>query len=196
MYKLKEGWLKQDVERAAQRVDEWGGKATPYIPNHSYEKDLEAYQKYLDSLKPEKWDRRFLELAKHISTWSKDESTKTGCVVVDDKRRVVSIGYNGFPRHVNDDIEKYKNRETKYKLICHADRNALDNAPCSVEGMTMYITHPPCTECQKSIIQKGIRRVVWYKAPEEFKQRWGDGFEILAEPYRTSNIQVTTYETI
>jgi dCMP deaminase len=142
----------------------------------------------------ERWDRRFLELAAHISSWSKDPKTHVGCVIVDDKRRVISVGYNGFPRYVNDDSSKYEDRETKCKFVCHADRNALDNAPCSVEGMTMYITHPPCTECQKSIIQKGIRRVVWYKASERFKEIWGDGFDILAQVYNSGNIQVQTYD--
>jgi dCMP deaminase len=140
----------------------------------------------------ERWDRRFLELAVHISSWSKDPSTKTGCIIVDDKRRVVSIGYNGFPRYVPDYKLHYEDKAKKYELICHADRNALDNAPCSVEGMTMYITHPPCKECQKSIIQKGIRRVVWYLADKEFTDRWAVGNELLV--HSAGVIQVQGYE--
>lgn len=137
------------------------------------------------------WDRWFLELAKYISTASKDPSTKTGCVIVDDKRRVVSIGYNGFPRGIKDQTDNYDNREIKYKLICHADRNALDNAPCPVEGMTMYITHPPCNECQKSIIQKGIKRVVWYAVPQEFRDRWQLNVKMLEDV----GISYKEYET-
>lgn len=120
----------------------------------------------------EKWDRWFLGLCDYVSTASKDPSTKTGCVIVDKQNRVISIGYNGFPRDVEDNPEWYEDRNIKYPLVCHADRNALDNAPCEVRGMTMYITGHPCKECQKSIIQKGIGRVVWYKSDPAFMERW------------------------
>ncbi len=73
----------------------------------------------------EKWDKRFLELAKHVSLWSKDPSTKTGSVIVDQKRRVVSGGYNGLPIGVEDLDERLNNREIKYKMIVHCERNAL-----------------------------------------------------------------------
>jgi dCMP deaminase len=181
MVKLRDGWLKEDVERAAQRVDYWQGKEKASVTS--------------EMSNNERWDRRFLELAKHIATWSKDPSTQTGCVIVDDKRRVVSVGYNGFPRALVDYAPHYEDRETKYKLICHADRNALDNAPCQVEGMTMYITHPPCVECQKSILQKGIRRVVWYKPKDEFKDRWGTGTELLTKLSNPGSVQLKQYET-
>lgn len=109
----------------------------------------------------EKWDGRFLELANHISEWSKDPSKKVGAVIVDENRRVVSLGYNGFPRGVDDTKkERYENRETKYKFVVHAERNALDNAPLMVDGCTLYVNLLPCHECAKSVIQRGIRRVV------------------------------------
>ena len=108
----------------------------------------------------EKWDKRFLDLAEHVSQWSKDPRTKVGAVIVDDKKRVVSIGYNGFPRGVSDSVDRYEDRPTKHLFVAHAERNALDNAPLSVEGCTIYSPLFPCNECAKSIIQKGIRRVV------------------------------------
>ena len=109
-----------------------------------------------------KWDKRFLELAEHVAQWSKDPRTKVGAVIVDDKKRVVSLGYNGFPRGVDDDDDRYEDRETKHLFVSHAERNALDNAPRSVEGCTLYATLKPCSECAKSIIQNGITRVVTY----------------------------------
>jgi len=118
-----------------------------------------------------KWDRRFLDLADHVSQWSKDPSTKVGAVIVDEKKRVVSVGYNGFPRGVVDDEERYYDRATKLLFVAHAERNALDNAPLMVEGCTMYVPLLPCSECAKSIIQKGIARVVTYKV-----KRNGTGF--------------------
>lgn len=108
------------------------------------------------------WDYRFLELAETVASWSKDPSTKVGSVIVDSKRRVVSLGYNGFPRGVLDDRERYTEREVKYQFVCHAERNALDNSPTSVEGATLYATLFPCNECVKSIIQRGITKVVTF----------------------------------
>lgn len=107
-----------------------------------------------------KWHKRFLELARHVADWSKDPRTKVGSVIVDSKHRVVSLGYNGFPRGVLDIDERYDDRDVKLKYVCHAERNALDNSPHSVEGCTLYATYMPCNECAKSIIQRGIKTVV------------------------------------
>jgi len=117
------------------------------------------------------WDKRFLDLAEHVAQWSKDPRTKVGAVIVDEKKRVISVGYNGFPRGVCDDDERYEERETKHLFVAHAERNALDNAPLMVDDCTLYVPLVPCNECAKSIIQKGIRRVVSY-VPE----RDGTGF--------------------
>jgi len=108
------------------------------------------------------WDFRFLQLAEIVSSWSKDPSRKVGSVIVDSKQRVLSLGYNGFPRGVEDQIARYEDRDTKLKFICHAERNALDNAPGTVEGATLYATLFPCNECVKSIIQRGITKVVTF----------------------------------
>jgi dCMP deaminase len=114
-----------------------------------------------------KWAKRFMELAEHVAEWSKDPSTKVGCVIVDQQNRVVSLGFNGFPRGIKDLPTRYQNKETKYLFVAHAERNALDNAPLSVEGCTLYSPLLPCNECAKSIIQKGIKKVVSYKPTED-----------------------------
>jgi dCMP deaminase len=108
------------------------------------------------------WDFRFLQLAETVASWSKDPSRKVGSVIVDSKRRVLSLGYYGFPRGVSDYPQRYNDRELKLKLVCHAERNALDNSPGSVEGATLYATLFPCNECVKSIIQRGITKVVTF----------------------------------
>ena len=113
-----------------------------------------------------KWCGRFMELAEHVAQWSKDPSTKVGCVIVDKQNRVVSLGFNGFPRGVRDHDLRYMDKETKYLFVAHAERNALDNALLSVEGCTLYSPLLPCNECAKSIIQKGIKKVVSY-VPED-----------------------------
>lgn len=107
-----------------------------------------------------KWDRRFLELAKTVSKWSVDPSTKVGSVIATYDNRILSLGFNGFPRGVDDDPKRYNDRPVKLKLVCHAERNALDNAHFDVTGDSLYSTLFTCNECAKSVIQRGIARVV------------------------------------
>ena len=128
----------------------------------------------------EKWDRRFLELASHISTWSKDPSTKVGCVVVGEDREIRSTGFNGFPRGIEDDTERLEDRAQKYPLICHAEENAIMHAArigISLKGNTAYVTWPPCTRCTRSLIQAGISEVV-YPTGIEIPERWEDDLGI------------------
>jgi dCMP deaminase len=103
-----------------------------------------------------KWNDRFMSLAILVGSWSKDPSTKVGSVIVDHQRRVVAVGYNGFPRNVEDTAERHNDKPTKYKLIVHAEANAILNANKSVERCVLYATRPPCSECTKLIIQSGI----------------------------------------
>lgn len=107
-----------------------------------------------------KWDTRFMELAWFVADWSKDPSTKVGSVIVAPDRRIMSMGYNGFPRGVEDLDERLNDRPTKYAFVAHAERNALDNVDVNVRGCTLYVTLQPCADCTKSIIQKGIARLV------------------------------------
>ena len=72
-----------------------------------------------------KWDLRFLKLAEHISNWSKDPSTKVGCIIVGEDREIRSTGFNGFPRGIEDSEERLNDRTQKYPLICHAEENAI-----------------------------------------------------------------------
>lgn len=138
-----------------------------------------------------KWDLRFLELADHIAQWSKDPRTKVGAVIVDDHKRVVSMGYNGFPRGVLDFEERYTDRATKHMFVAHAERNALDNAPLMVEGCTLYVPLLPCNECAKAVIQKGIKRVVSY-----VPSRTGSGFnwDITRIMFKESGVELVEYQ--
>lgn len=106
-----------------------------------------------------KWDERFLDLAKHVSAWSKDPSTKVGAVITRGNE-IVSMGYNGFPSGVEDN-ERLFNRETKYDIIIHAEINAILHAKQNLDGCTIYVWPlPPCPRCAAVIIQSGIDRVV------------------------------------
>jgi dCMP deaminase len=111
-----------------------------------------------------KWEKRYLDLCLSISSWSKDPSTKIGCLIVGRDGQILSQGYNGFPRYIKDDANRYEDRETKYKFVVHAECNAIYNASkigARLDGSTMYVTGlPVCTECAKAIVQSGIRKLI------------------------------------
>jgi len=137
----------------------------------------------------DKWDRRFLELARHISSWSKDPSTKVGAVLTNpNNRRVVSMGFNGFPAGVEDQMERLENRETKYEMVVHAEQNALLFAGNRAEGCTLYVYPlPPCARCAVTIIQAGVVRVV---SPGPDHERWGETAKIAEEMFREAGLTV------
>jgi len=126
---------------------------------------------------PEKWvskkNLRFLYLAEHVASWSKDPSTKTGCVIVRPDGTVASIGYNGFPRAIRDDIDLLQNREEKYKRTIHCEMNAILSARERLDGYTLFTWPiPPCERCAVHIIQAGIIRVISIKEDSDVANRW------------------------
>ena len=129
--------------------------------------EIMTYDRYFgDVIMSDKWDKRFLDLAKHISEWSKDPSTKVGCIVVGEDREIRSTGFNGFPRGIEDKQERLEDREQKYPMICHAEENAIMHAArigISLKGTTAYVTWPPCSRCTRSLIQAGVSEVIYPK---------------------------------
>lgn len=131
-----------------------------------------------------RWAKRWLELANHISSWSKDRSTKVGCVVVGDANQVLALGYNGFPRGVNDHADERHERPLKYKWTEHAERNAIYNAArtgTNLTDSTIYVPWFPCTDCARGIVQSGIAEVVTVNPWEyrrDFMDRWAEDFDI------------------
>ena len=139
----------------------------------------------------DKWDARFIELARHISTWSKDPSTKVGCVVIGEDREIRSTGFNGFPRGIADD-SRLAEREQKYPLICHAEENAIMHAArigVSLKGCIAYVTWPPCTVCSRSLIQAGIVEVV-YPGDIDIPERWENDFAMSVAMMGEAGIKV------
>ena len=140
-----------------------------------------------------KWDIRYIELAYKVSEWSKDPSTKIGCVVVGDKGQVLAQGYNGFPRGIEDSEERLDNRETKLKYVVHGEMNAIYNAcynGISLEGSTMYVTGlPTCSDCAKGVIQVGIKRVVWPKELENVEDRWKESIELTMSMFDEAGVK-------
>lgn len=116
-----------------------------------------------------KWDIRFLQKAEQAASWSKDPSTKVGAIIVDDLKRVIGLGYNGFPRGVEDTPERYGDRPLKYEMVVHAEANAILNAIAPVRGQTMYCTNMPCPRCAGLIIQAGVKKVIFLASEWERK---------------------------
>lgn len=128
------------------------------------------------------WDQRYLDLAQYwANVCSKDPNTAVGSVIINNDNRIVSLGYNGFPVGVSDDVNRLKDRSTKHIFMQHAERNALDNAETPVRGYTLYATLKPCSECAKSIVQKGISRVVYNKPTREDIFGWEHTDTIFGE---------------
>lgn len=111
------------------------------------------------------WDEYFLGVAKLSSLRSKDPNTKVGACIVNKSLRIVGIGYNGFPKGCGDDIYPWESNEdyvdSKYAYVVHAELNAILNSSGSLEECSIYVTHFPCNECAKAIIQSGITEVVY-----------------------------------
>lgn len=138
------------------------------------------------------WDLRYLDLAKFASSWSKDPSTQTGAVITDAQRRVVSLGFNGLPRGIADTHERLHNRELKYQLIVHCERNALLFAGRSLQGCTLY-TWPfmSCSVCAAMVIQAGITRCV---APYSDAERWQASFRLTEELFAEAGVQLDLHQ--
>jgi dCMP deaminase len=140
--------------------------------------------------KQEKWDRRFLDLAKCISSWSKDPSTQVGAVITNGIK-IVSLGYNGLPKGIPDLPEILNNRQIKYQFIIHAEMNAVLTAHTNLEGCTIY-THPflPCTRCGSTLAQAGITRVVSKKCKDD---RWKDALKDSTHFMKMCGMEVVEY---
>lgn len=149
----------------------------------------------------EDWDQFFLSICFVVARKSKDPSTKTGCVVVKD-RRILSTGYNGFPVGCDDNPELYADRSIKYARVVHCDTNAIYSAArngIALSGATMYLTGPPCNECTKGIINAGIIEVVWpknnkFEADEATMARWKDSMEHSFTMMAQSGVKTRRWE--
>lgn len=137
-----------------------------------------------------KWDYRFFDLARLVSTWSKDASTQVGAVIVDHNQRIVSLGFNGFPKGIADTEQRLNDRELKYKMIIHAEENAILFANRSLEGCAAYVfPFPPCPSCMGKIIQSGITKIV---CGNYIPDRWKDSFDLSFKLAAEANVEIVT----
>jgi dCMP deaminase len=141
------------------------------------------------------WDTRYLALAWHFGTWSKDPSRQIGAVAIGPKGEIIAQGYNGFPRGIEDTDERYEVREEKYKYVVHAEMNCIYNAASngvSLKDSTVYVHGlPACSECAKGLIQVGVKRVMAFS--KDTPERWIESNKLTEELFEEAGIE---YETI
>ena len=144
----------------------------------------------------ETWDIRFLRLAREVSFWSKDPSTKCGAIIVDQHNNIVATGINGFPKNVSDDPKLYENRDIKYRRIIHCEMNALLRAKRDLCGHTLY-TWPlmSCDRCCPHIIQSGITRCVAPEPTPYILERWKESMEFSTNLFAEAGVEVVIYPT-
>ncbi|MCA9478091.1 MAG: AAA family ATPase [Nanoarchaeota archaeon] len=123
------------------------------------EKESKKRENYLS------WDDYFMGVALLSAQRSKDPNTQVGACIVNSEKRIVGIGYNGWPTGIKEDDLPWSREgsylETKYPYVVHAEKNAIANATTDLKGATIYVSLSPCNSCAQLIIQKGIKEVVY-----------------------------------
>lgn len=139
------------------------------------------------------WDEYFMGLAHLSALRSKDPSTQVGACIVSPDRKVVGIGYNGFPIGCDDDDFPWAREgdflETKYPFVVHAELNAILNSTQKLNGCSIYVSLFPCNECAKAIIQSGITEVVY------MSDKYSDSDSVLASKrmFETAGVKYRIY---
>ena len=142
------------------------------------------------------WHEYFIGIAELVKEKSKDRSTKVGAVLVDKDNGVLGVGYNGFPRGVNDNIDKRHKKSVKYFFTEHAERNAIYNAVrngVKLDGSKLYISGKggSCADCARAIIQSGIKEVIYIKGKFEGKGSWTKSINIAEEMLEEAGVKIS-----
>lgn len=139
------------------------------------------------------WHTRFLGLAAHVAQWSRDPEKKVGAVVVRPDKTIASLGFNGFPRGVNDDDARYQDKELKRELVTHAEVNAILHAREPLQGYYLYVWPlAPCVRCAASIIQSGISHVV--TVPLKQNSDWQKTLDLARTMFTEAGVTLTLVE--
>jgi len=136
-----------------------------------------------------KWIERFINLAAHVATWSKDPSSQVGAVIIRPDRSVASVGFNGLPRAVSDDPARLADRDQKLLYTVHAELNAILAAREPLHGYSIVVyPFQPCAACAAAIIQAGISEVICPEVPDA--SRWADSFHAARTMFREAGTVV------
>lgn len=145
------------------------------------------------------WTEYYMRHQYLASEKSKDPSTKIGAVLVRGDN-IVSIGYNGFPRGINDSKDRLENREEKYFYVVHAEANAILNAArngIATKDAVLYTSGMPCNECAKAIIQAGINTVyIHTQYPSLSHGKWNKSVSKAEEMFEEAGVFVADFNKI
>lgn len=149
-----------------------------------------------------RWDELFFNVIKEYRAKSKDPSSQFAAIIVNSDNNPVSFGFNGFPRKVDDSPERYANRDLKYKMVVHAEANAICAAAAkgdSTDGCRIYIDSWPCSTCCGMIIQAKIKEVILNGDSEihnnaTFQERWKESIEVTKTMLREAGVNVRVYK--
>ncbi len=140
-----------------------------------------------------KWDLRFMRIADlEVAQWSKDRSSRVGCVLVKDKE-IISTGFNGMPRGCDDNVEARHERPEKYKWMHHAELNAVVNAARqgkSTLSCSAYLNWYPCDHCAGVLVNAGITVLYADEEPDWNDERWGTDFKRARTILKEGGIEV------
>jgi dCMP deaminase len=139
----------------------------------------------------DKWDRRFIALAEHVSGWSKDPNAQVGAVITDARGVFVALGYNGFPKGVEDSAERLHNKDLKNQIVVHAEENAVLLGHARTAGGTIYVVGKPiCNRCAGVIIQAGLKRVVAELPKLSTDSHWDEVGQVAIDMLREAGITI------
>jgi len=140
------------------------------------------------------WDELFMSMVFLVAMKSKDNNTHVGAVIVDDKHRIISLGYNGLPRNVNDNIKERQISPEKYFWFEHAESNSILNTSENLEGCVMYTNGIPCADCARKIVQKGLSKVVVHKEWNTGnKTKWLESCARSKQMFKEAGIKLRYY---
>jgi len=139
----------------------------------------------------DKWQARFIDLAKEIASWSKDSGTQVGSVIVRPDRTICSVGFNGFPRGVKDSQEAIENRDAKLLRTIHAELNAILSSKESLVGYSLFVwPFQPCANCAAAIIQSGITEVYCPYNDHLTHERWSESFRAALQMFDEAGVRL------
>ena len=138
--------------------------------------------------------QKYMQIAKAVAQLSKSRNTQVGALILGADSEVRSLGYNGAPRgSCADEDERYIKPE-KYYWFCHAELNAITNAAkvgTPIDGCTLIVTHPPCMDCARAIVQSGIKEVISVKPDAKFSATWGDHLHRTEKLFHEVGVEYT-----
>jgi len=142
-----------------------------------------------------KWDQRFMQLAIMVATWSKDPSSKTSTIIVTPDHRIVSVGFNGLPKGIQDSRDILHDREKKYAKIIHAEINAILFAQQDLTGCIAYmLPMSPCEQCASLLIQASISEIHHpaHIAPDKV-ERWGASLQSAYNDLQNAGVKMVSH---